>query len=106
MSAATCPRCGGVRLDAQLRYQHRTDCRIYVADTATIAADHERGAGVRPATAAEAEMLTHEGYAPAEDGLVLGVRFRHSGGLHDRRAVLLDADGRYVADADEPGADA
>ena len=94
-----CPACGGDPLPGALAYRHRTSCRIYAADSATIAADHERRSGVRPPTNAEREILRHERYV-AEDGLDLAIRFSHGGGVHRRRPVLVDGTGREVADAE------
>ena len=101
-----CPACGGVPLPTSaLLYQHQTSCRIYAADTATIAADHERRSGVRPPTNAEREMARHEGYVAPGDGLALGIRFNHRTGIHRRRVVYVDAHGREVADAEQEATD-
>lgn len=95
-----CPACGGDPLPGALAYRHRTSCRIYAADSATIAADHERRSGVRPPTNAEREILRHERYVEPEGDLVLGIRFNHRTGVHRRRPVLVDGTGREVADAE------
>ena len=101
-----CPACGGVPLPTSaLLYQHRTSCRIYAADTATIAADHERRSGVRPPTNAEREMARHEGYVEPEGDLTLAIRFNHRTGIHRRRVVYVDAHGREVADAEQEATD-
>lgn len=95
-----CPACGGMPLPTSaLLYQHRTHCRIYAADTATIAADHERRSGIRPPTNAEREMIRHEGYSEPGGDLVLAIRFNHRTGVHRRRPVLVDANGREVTEA-------
>ena len=101
-----CPVCGGMPLPTSaLLYQHRTHCRIYAADTATINADHERRSGVREPTNAERELIHHETYlAPDADHLRLGIKFNHRTGIHRRTVVYIDAHGRAVADA-ERGAD-
>lgn len=100
-----CPACGGEPLPGALAYRHRPSCRIYAADTATIAADHERRSGVRLPTNAEREILRHEQYVEPGDDLVLGIRFSHGGGVHRRRPVLVDGSGREVTVAEKGGTD-
>lgn len=96
-----CPACGGDPLPDPLAYQHGTSCRIYAADTATIAADHERRSGVRAPTNAEREILRHEAYVePTEEDLILAIRYNHRTGIHRRRPVHIDGSGREVADAE------
>lgn len=103
-----CPRCGRPHnispgwLDS-LTWRHETSCPLYERDSATAAADHERGRGVRPMTETEKE-LTHEQYEEPPEGLALGVKFRHSG-VHRRRPVLVDDRGHAVRPARRRGDD-
>lgn len=103
-----CPRCGGEHqisegwLDS-LTWKHRTSCPLYERDSATAAADHENGRGVRPMTPTERELIQHVYEIPPAD-FRLGVKFRHTG-VHRRRVVLLDDRDHAVRPARRRGAD-
>lgn len=98
----TCPECGGALLH-HLTYQHRASCRLYAADDATKAHDHENRAGVRPATTTERILIDAQSY-PDPTGL-LGVRFDAKPHRHERTPVVLDDAGQWVRDLERPRAD-
>lgn len=103
-----CPRCGGRHnlsggwVDS-LTWRHETYCPLYERDSATAAADHERGRGIRPMTDTEKE-LTREQFEIPPEGLALGVKFRHSG-VHRRRVFVVAPDGYALRPARRRGAD-
>lgn len=79
--AAPCPECGGRRmaddrpsLDRLLRFDHRLDCSLGMAEDATLAADHERmrpgRTFHRPVTPAELTLPLHQGFPASADTVV------------------------------------
>ena len=111
MSTATvplppCPECAGEHLRA-LTFRHRTSCSLYERDSATAAADHDRGRGIRDLTDTERTLIRDE-YEEPDEGWELAVQFDHAGGIHWRKVVeraALFGPGTVVRAAIRRGAD-
>lgn len=101
-----CPQCQGPHLYS-LTYQHKVDCPIYTADSATANLDNINHKGIRPAMSHEKELINEQQHEHPAGTDQYGIRYQHRG-VHDRAVVLLDADGHYLRDAargagDDPG---
>ena len=93
----SCPACNGVGIYG-LTHQHRTTCPRYLAETATIAADHQRGAGIRDTTDTELHTIREQDYEQPESNYDFFVRFEHSGGFHHREPLIGPSDAEPRAD--------
>lgn len=91
---AACPECDGSWLYG-LTWQHAVSCSFFFRDSATAAADHERGDGIRDMTPTEAALTAGQFEDPPE-GWEWGVKFVHRG-IHARTAMYRQ--GRYALPA-------
>lgn len=89
-----CSQCAGPHLYG-LDHRHRTTCPRYAAELSTVEADHRRGRGIRPATLTEQEILDEHRYEQPDLDEEYAVEYRHEGGIHSRRPLIVSGSGRH-----------
>lgn len=90
-----CPRCDGEHLEA-LRFQHRSVCDLYLPETQTQHADHERVRAnrgrpiTRPATSTELLLLAALGEVDPDQPGAVTIRVDYSGSTWRRTITQED----------------